>query len=343
MHVMGKSPLKPRLVLYGTGQFGQRIARLAVEKNWPIVAAYNRAGPKVGQDLGRLAGLGRDLGVIVQDCETASYDVEADIALVTATNSLRQNMPAYKRLIGAGLNILCLAGQAYYPYGNEPELAAEIDAMAKKANVTFTGSGIWDTSRIWSGILVAGACTEIKSLAHRSITDISRQIVSQEQARELAVGIPAKEFYEKGYGDALISLLYKTIPEHVLAAIGYTDIKSTVRLEPVVFDEPVSLALFDKPIPPGDCVGTRIVCESVAREGVKATAEIELRLFKPGEVEHMVWTVDGMPKTQIRTERNDSAHASAASLFNRIPDVIAAQPGIVLVSQMGPLKHTALV
>ena len=27
----------------------------------------------------------------------------------------------------------------------------------------------------------------------------------------------------------------------------------------------------------------------------------------------------------------------------RIPDVIAAGPGIVLVSQMGPLKHTALL
>ena len=56
----------------------------------------------------------------------------------------------------------------------------------------------------------------------------------------------------------------------------------------------------------------------------------------------MFWSVDGLPHTRVRTEREDSAHATAACLFNRIPDVIAAPPGIVLISQMGPLKPTAL-
>jgi 2,4-diaminopentanoate dehydrogenase len=54
---------KPRIAIYGTGQYGLEAARIALKKGWPIVAAFNRAGPKVGQDLGRLAGLDRDLGV----------------------------------------------------------------------------------------------------------------------------------------------------------------------------------------------------------------------------------------------------------------------------------------
>ena len=57
----------PRIAIYGVGQYGSLIARLAIAKGWPVVAAFNRAGPKVGQDLGRVAGLGRDLGVIIQD------------------------------------------------------------------------------------------------------------------------------------------------------------------------------------------------------------------------------------------------------------------------------------
>jgi len=44
----------------------------------------------------------------------------------------------------------------------------------------------------------------------------------------------------------------------------------------------------------------------------------------------------------VRVERDDTSHATAACLFNRIPDVIAAPPGIVPVSQLGPLTHTAL-
>ena len=56
---------KPRIVIYGMGQFGQLIARLATEKDWPVVAAFNRAGPKIGQDVGRLAGLDRALAIAV--------------------------------------------------------------------------------------------------------------------------------------------------------------------------------------------------------------------------------------------------------------------------------------
>jgi 4-hydroxy-tetrahydrodipicolinate reductase len=56
----------------------------------------------------------------------------------------------------------------------------------------------------------------------------------------------------------------------------------------------------------------------------------------------MFWEVNGLPRTRVRVEREDSAHATGANLFNRIPDVIAAKPGIVVVSQMGPLKTTAL-
>ena len=63
----------PRIAIYGLGQYGQMIARLAADRGWPIVAAFNRAGPKGGQDLGQVAGLGRDLGVIVQDCESGDY------------------------------------------------------------------------------------------------------------------------------------------------------------------------------------------------------------------------------------------------------------------------------
>ncbi len=334
-------PRKPRIVIYGTGQFGQYIARFATRKGWPIVAAYNRAGPKVGRDLGRLAGLDRDIGVIVQDCDTACYDgLDADIGVVTLSNSLTENFPGYRRLLNAGLNVICHGTAAYYPYGCDPALAAEIDALAKANNVTFSGSGIWDMSRIWAGILLAGPCTEIRSLYHSSITDTQR--IGKVQMMFTGVGLTTEQFRQR-FGSVNTALnTYKTIPEHVLAALGYTISADRVRVEPVVFDAPFYCRLLEREIPAGDCVGTRIVAEIETKEGPTAKAVIELRLFHDGEIEHMFWSVDGEPATRVRTERDDSAHATAACLFNRIPDVIAAPPGIVLLSQMGPMKHTAL-
>jgi 2,4-diaminopentanoate dehydrogenase len=75
-NIVSTSTSRPRIVIYGVGQYGGFITRFAVQKGWPIVAAYNRAGPKIGQDLGRVAGLDRDIGVMVQDCEHGDYSAQ---------------------------------------------------------------------------------------------------------------------------------------------------------------------------------------------------------------------------------------------------------------------------
>jgi len=70
-----------RVMIYGVGYYASEAVRILVQRGWPIVGAVNRAGPKIGQDLGRLAGLEDDLGISVHDCETADYgSFGADIA-----------------------------------------------------------------------------------------------------------------------------------------------------------------------------------------------------------------------------------------------------------------------
>ncbi len=335
------TPAQPRLVLYGIGQYGSHVARMTVAKGWPIMAAFNRAGSKVGQDLGRVIGLGRDLGVVIQDCDTADYSrLSADIGVVATTNLLRQNMAAYKRLVSAGLNVLCHGAQSYYPYASDPEAAAEIEAMARSHGVSFTGGGIWDMSRIWSGLLVAGPCTHIRSLFHSSITDAQVQAATPQQAMQVGCGMTVQEFFDKGLDKSPLPGSYKTIPQHVLAALGLRLKETRVRIEPVSFEVPIETKLMGV-LPAGRCLGSRIIVDVDTEEGVTAHAEIDVRFFRPGEIEHMFWSVDGMPRTSIRTERLDSDYATAACLFNRIPDVIGAAPGIVPVSQLGPLKPSA--
>lgn len=338
---MSISP-KPRLVLYGIGQFGKHVVRFAVQKGWPIVAAFNRAGEKVGKDVGELAGIGK-IGVVVQDCDLADYgNLEADIGVVTTTNLLETNHDAHSRLIRAGLNVICHGTESYFPQANNPELAARLDAMAKEMGVTFTGSGIWDMSRIWSGILVAGPATELKSLYHRSCTDIVPQVETKEQTYPFGNTLTIEEWNARGIRENPIAKSYKSIPEHVLAALGYTITNTKAYVEPAVFDQDYNSDFMECVIPAGNCVGVKIIAEIDTLEGVTARSEIEVRHFRDGDVEHMFWEVNGSPKARIRVEREDSSHMSAACLFNRIPDVIAAPPGIQPVSKLGPLKSTAL-
>ena len=332
---------KPRIVIYGIGQYGGHVTRLAAANGWPIVAAYNRAGEKVGQDLGRVVGLGRDLGVIIQDCDTADYgELDADVGVVTQTNLLKVNLPAYERLMNAGLNVICHGTESYYPWGSDPELAARIDALAKNNEVSFMGSGIWDMSRIWAGILVAGPCTRIDSLFHSSITDVAGQATTA-QSTQIGAGFSIEQFDAAKLRQDTALKSYRTIPEQVLVKLGFTISDSRAFIEPVVFDTDLPSEFMGRVIPAGDVVGVRVVCETETMEGATARAQIEARLFREGEVEHMFWSVQGLPRTSVRTERRDPADATAGCLFNRIPDVIAAEPGIALVSQVGPLTPTA--
>jgi 2,4-diaminopentanoate dehydrogenase len=334
---------KPRIIIVGTGQYGLTVARIALKKGWQIAGAVNRAGEKVGQDLGQLLGLNNNLGIVVQDCETADYTkMRADIAVVVATDFLETNLANYRRIMNAGINVVCHGTESYFPYGINPQLASEIDTLAKANNVTFTGTGIWDMSRIWSGILVAAPCTEMNSLFHRSVTDADR--LGDALSRMLGVGMTAEEFEQQmanifGQREGL----YLTVPHQVLVALGYTVVKTTERREPVFFDEPIYSRSQQRTIEPGLCAGFRMAVEAATEEGVTSHAAIEIRLLREGEVEHMCWTVDGMPSSKVTVERDDSVHASASSLFNRILDVIAAPPGVQEIYKLGIMKHSALL
>jgi 4-hydroxy-tetrahydrodipicolinate reductase len=334
---------KPRIVIYGPGMYGQHLVRFADQKGWPIVAAYNRAGDKVGQDLGRLAGLNKDLGVIVQDCDKANYDdLKADIAFVVVSDRLEECRAAHERLLGAGINIISHASEGYFPYGINKTLADELDQLAKKNNVTYTGGGIWDMSRIWAGILVAGPCVEIKRMTHRTLTDASRGSIRL-MTQTCGVGMTQQEYHEQVVQKpGMIGGLYNTIPQHVLTALGYTTTTVSEHREPVLFDEPIYCKPLERNIEPGVSVGTRIIATVDTEEGVTAEAHMELRLMKPGEEEHMLWSVEGKPASRIIAQREDSVLASAACMFNRAYDVIAAPPGIQELYKLGPLKHTAL-
>jgi 4-hydroxy-tetrahydrodipicolinate reductase len=327
----------PRIMIYGTGQYGLEAVRIAHGKGWTIVAAVNRAGDKVGRDLGELAGLG-PIGVIVQDAEQADYAaLGADIAIVAITDRLKTNLHAYEQLMSAGIDVICHGAEAYFPWGADADLARTIDALARRNGTTLTGTGIWDFSRIWSGIGVAGPMTRIDSLFHRSLTDA--ETATQALALVCGVSMTQAEYADRNM--AMIGGLYKLVPHHVMHALGYTVTNVIEHREPVLSDEPVYSRIFDRMLDPGIVLGTRIVSTVETQEGVTATAHSELRILPKGETEHMFWSVKGMPDTSVRVDRSHSVHMSAAAMVNRIPDVLAAEPGIRLVSQLGPLLPKA--
>lgn len=330
--------------MYGVGRYGTDVVRMATAKGWPVVAAYNRAGPKVGQDVGRLAGLDRDLGVVVEDCDAADYSSlgdRADLAVVATTDRLAENLPCLERLLPAGVNVLSHNTESYLPRAADPELAGRIHDLAMRAGVTFTGSGIWDMSRIWSGILAAAPCTDITSLHHVSRTNLG---VSGTVAPLAGIGFDRERFQEELVDRrGPVGELYRLIPWQVTEALGFEVTGCVERREPVLLDEPIHAAGLRRDIPAGEPAGLRILVDVTTAEGVTAHAHIELRAVEPGEQDFMRWRVEGEPGSTVHVDRQIGPPGSATSLINRVRDVIAAPPGIQEVHRLGPPRHSALV
>jgi 4-hydroxy-tetrahydrodipicolinate reductase len=336
----------PKVALYGLGVVGKICVRLLHEKSWKIVAAYNRAGDKIGQDIGTLSGLGKELGVRVQDYEKADYSqLDADVAVIAGPDYLTDCFPIYERFLNAGVNVLSFGSHAYQPDLFYPELAKKLDELARRNGVTFTGSGLWDSTRIWAGLVAVGPCVTIDSIEFNTDTEALRQ--GLHWAEKLGMGLTVEEFDRKTgrrvdkdppsqpWPVGLNHVLQ--IPSLILLRhIGYTISDVKMYQEPVVFDVPVHAPQLEKEFPAGICVGTRIVVDVQTKEGVSARSRWEYRLFKPGEVEHSTWKINGSPGMEMRVVRNDSGVAQASSLLNRIPDVVRARPGIVTIMEMGP-------
>lgn len=326
--------MKPQVAIYGAGQYALESVRIMHRKGWDIVAAYNRAGEKVGRDIGELAGI-EPLGVLVEDSEEANYGSSgANIAIHSVADRLDYNWPGHQRLLGAGINVICHGGESNFPWGSRPELAGRLDELAKAHGVTFTGTGIWDYSRIWSGLLAAGSASELTGLVHRTLTN--GEAAGLELLKVCGGTLTLEEFSELNEG--LLAGIYKTVPHQVLWALGFEVTDVSEEREPILDSEPVFSNALGANIEPGICLGTRITTRVRTREGVNATSINELRVLKPGEKEHMVWEVQGRPETVIRVDRTDSMHSSAACMVNRVPDVLNAEPGIQVISQLGPIR-----
>lgn len=324
-----------KVAILGIGFVGKTLAKLVHSKGWEIVGAYNRTGDKVGRDLGQLAGLDENLGVVVEEIATADVaSCGADIVLIAAGNTIASNFDAYEKFLSAGINVLCHASEAYSPRWANAELASQLEQLALENGVTFTGGGIWDMTRLWSGMIVAGPCVEIESFVHSSSTEIVRQGV--QFLSYFAVGKTTAEFEQQFVGGASPFSFFHIPGAFVLEKTGHTVTSHKSWVEPIIADEPVYCPEADLEISAGHILGARLRVDVESEEGVTAESSIEYRVFKEGEIEEMRWRVNGKPGMEINVIREDSGLASAASLFNRIPDVIAARPGIVELLEMNP-------
>jgi 2,4-diaminopentanoate dehydrogenase len=136
-----------KVVQWSTGNVGRHaIAGIAARPELELTGVWVSSDAKAGQDAGRLAGLGRDLGV------SATTDAEALIAAkpdcivyaAMADNRLPEAIGDLTKFLAAGINVVSSCPVfLQYPYGVVPaELLDPIEAAAQAGGASLFVNGV---------------------------------------------------------------------------------------------------------------------------------------------------------------------------------------------------------
>jgi hypothetical protein len=332
---------KIRLILYGVGALGSRIARFLLRKEGvEIVGAIDIAEDKVGEDLGKVVGLGERVGVTVSDDPEAVFsNVKADAVVHATTSFLQQAYPQIAEALEHGLNVVSTCEELSYPYIVDRNLARKLHELARENGATVLGTGInpgflMDTLVI----TLTCVCQKIRKIEIKRVMNAAtRRVPFQEK---IGAGFSLREFNEK--------MRSKTITGHVGLAQSMSMVASALgwRLDEIQIDkvEPVMAGKHVESdaikVEVGQAAGLRQYARGI--RGGKEVMSLEFQAYIGAEEEYDSITIEGVPNIyQKITPCIHGDFGTVAIIANSIPKAINAPPGLVTMKDL-PIPSAAL-
>jgi 4-hydroxy-tetrahydrodipicolinate reductase len=338
----GRRPLGPsayRVIQYGVGAIGAEVARVLLDRpDIQVAAAIDSATDKVGQDLGRLAGLGRDLGITVTADAAAGLAVAADAVVHSTGSYLEDVAPQLLAALGASKNVVSTCEELSYPWDRHPALSRQIDAGAREAGVTVLGTGVnpgfvMDTL----ALALSAACQSLSRLEVRRVVDVSTRRIQLQ--RKVGVGITPEEFEERkatGHFGHVGLMESARLLAHSLA--WPVDDWQEV-LEPVVCSNPRRAG--ERRLETGQVAGIHQVVSG--RRSGREVLRLELEMSAGTAQPRDEVVIEGRPPVHMVIEGGIQGDlATAAIVANAIPAVVAARPGLLTMADL-PLLYARRV
>lgn len=343
---------KIKAVQYGVGKMSIYTMRYMLEKGVEIVGAIDVNPQVIGKDIGEI--LGREkLGVIVTDVKDARQMLEntkPNVCIVTTRSLFSEVEEAFMLCAELGINAISTCEEAFYPENSNPVLTRKIDELAKKKNCTITGTGYQDI--YWGQLIssIAGSTqkiTKIKGSSSYNVEDYgialaeahgSGLTISEFDKQVASVDRISDEERQKmiNNGEYLPSYMWN-VNGWLCSKLGLTVISQTQKCVPQTYKEDIYSSTLDMTIKAGDATGMSAVVTTETKEGITIESECIGKVYGPDEFDKNIWTVEGEPTTTITVERPSTVELTCATVVNRIPDVINAEPGYVTTEKIGDL------
>ncbi len=329
-----------RIVQYGLGPIGLETAR-AVRKaggRLRLVGAIDTDPAKAGRSVGELLGEAPDALIVSADAPRLLAEARPNVALHTTSSFLPRVMDQLLACAEAGVHVVSSTEELFYPYARHPELAAALDAAARKAGVVLTGTGV-NPGFVMDVLALAatGVCTEVRAVHAERVVDAGLR--REPLQRKVGAGLSPEAFAAKkaagGFGHiGLVESL-----RFLAAGLGLPLARVEETLEPVLSPRPAETPFLR--LGAGDVAGIHHRAAGYDAAGA-AVATLDLRMFVGAEAPYDAVTVEGAPPVRLRIEGGVFGDtATVAMLINMIPSVVSAAPGLRCAYDLAPPRAWA--
>mgnify|MGYP001134627531 FL=1 len=344
---------KIKAVQYGVGKMSLYTMRYMLEKGIEIVGAVDLNPAVIGKDIGEILGKEK-LGIVVVSAEKAEEmmkETEPDICIITTRSLIAELEEPYMLCAKLGINAISTCEEAFYPQNSNPTLTKKIDELAKKNNCTITGSGYQDI--YWGQLIssIAGSTQKITKIKGSSSYNVEEYGIALAKAH--GAGLTLEDFDKEvasvdrisdeerqkivESGDYLPSYMWN-VNGWLCEKLGLTVKSQRQKCVPQTYKEDLYSSTLGMTVKAGDATGMSAVVTTETEEGIIIESECIGKVYAPDEFDKNVWTVEGEPTTTITVEKPATVELTCATVVNRIPDVIKAEPGYITTEKLGDLQ-----
>ena len=344
---------KIKAVQYGVGKMSIYTMRYMLEKGIEIVGAVDINPEVIGKDVGEILGQEK-IGVVVTSADKARemmQNTKPDICVITTRSLIAELEEPYMLCAELGINAISTCEEAFYPQNSNPTITNKIDELAKKNNCTITGTGYQDI--YWGQLItsIAGSTQKITKIKGSSSYNVEEYGIALAEAH--GAGLTLDEFDKQiasvdrisdeerqaliNNGEYAPSYMWN-VNGWLCSKLGLTIISQTQKCVPQTHTEDIYSSTLGMTVKAGDATGMSAVVTTKTKEGITIESECIGKVYAPDEFDKNVWTVEGEPTTTITVEKPATVELTCATVVNRIPDVINAEPGYVTTEKLGDLQ-----
>ena len=165
-----------KVIIWGLGAMGGGMADMLLKKKGVDIVGVAGRGKKIGTSMYDYIKTERGdrPDVIIQAEQDVIKPGAADVVLLCTDSFTKQAFPRIKFILEQGINVITSAEEMAYPKAQEPELAEELDKIAKANGVSVLGTGINPGLIMDLLVLIWTGCMEdVEHIVSRRVNSLS--------------------------------------------------------------------------------------------------------------------------------------------------------------------------